>query len=435
MKVYARSFFLITTLLGITFLTLEIGEGKGVAHEMAGSALALGFLLLFAFLLGRLAKRFGAPMITGYLIAGAIAGPYGLDIVTAQRALPLKLVDSLALVLIAISAGGELKISRFANRLTPLLLTTAIQTGVIFMFVFSLLLPVLAISGMIPVTFASIFSAALLLGVIATANSPATAIAVITESRAKGPVSDTIIGVTVFKDALVIVLFGFAVAVADALLGVSPAGFGFLWRMVYEVTVSIGVGGIIGLAVIGYLGATDENVPLFLLGAALVMVEICEGLEISPLMTAITAGFVVENLSKQGERLIEGLKVGSLPVFVIFFSLAGQGIDFDSLKATWPVATLFVIARIVGARIGTIKGIEQAKENPDIGKYAWTGFIGQAGVSLGFAAIVASKFPGFGEKLASLVIAAVAINQLIGPIMMKRSLKAAGETEAKTEKT
>ena len=425
-----RKLFLMATVLGITSLALNISAEKGVEPSIiAGTTLAFGFLLLFAFLWGRLAKRMGAPMITGFLIAGAIAGPFALDIVTDDRAAPLKLVDSLALALIAISAGGELKIARFKDRLATLFWTAVTQTAVTFSLVFLVMLPALALFGIAPVSFGVLFSSALLLGVIATANSPATAIAVITETRAHGPVSDAIIGVTVIKDVLVIILFGFALAIADGVIGTeAPTGFGFLWHMVYEMGASILLGATLGGLTIFYLGSTKENIPLFVLGLALVMVELSEAIEISPLMVAITCGFVVENISKEGERLIEGLQTSSLPVFVIFFSLAGQSIDFESLKLAWPVATLFVVVRMVGARIGTIKGMEKAGEKKEIGVFAWTGFVGQAGVTLGFASMMAVKFPGIGEKLATLVVAAVAINQLIGPVMMKRSLVKAEET-------
>lgn len=427
-EIYIRKFFLIGTVLGITVLTLDIGAAKGVPPSIAGSTLAFGFLLLFAFLWGRLSKRLGAPMITGFLLAGALAGPYALDIVTESRAAPLKLVDSLALTLIAISAGGELKISRFKKRIPALFWTAVSQTAFTFGLVFSVMLPALAIFGIASSSFGALFSSALLLGVIATANSPATAIAVITETRAKGPVSDAIIGVTVIKDVLVIILFGFALAIADGMIGTGAAtGFGFLWLMVYDVAISISAGAILGRLAIYYLESTKENVPLFLLGLALVMVEITEAFGISPLMAAITCGFVVENISKEGERLIEGLQTSSLPVFVIFFSLAGQSLDFESLKLAWPVATLFVVVRMIGARIGTIKGMVKAGEKREMGVYTWTGFIGQAGVTLGFASMMALKFPDVGGKLATLVVAAVAINQIVGPVLMKRSLIKAGE--------
>ncbi len=68
-----------------------------------------------------------------------------------------------------------------------------------------------------------------------------------------------------------------------------------------------------------------------------------------------------------------------------------------------------------------------AGEPASLGALSWTGFIGQAGVSIGFAVLVAQQFPGWGGTFAALVLASIVINQMAGPVLMKRSLIRAGE--------
>ena len=59
-------------------------------------------------------------------------------------------------------------------------------------------------------------------GVILIARSPSAAIAIINELRAKGPFTQTVLGVNVIMDGVVIILFAVNSAAADALLtGVS----------------------------------------------------------------------------------------------------------------------------------------------------------------------------------------------------------------------
>ncbi len=424
-----RKILLLLTLIAVTVLTHDLGEHSGVSSPFANSALALGFLLLFSFLVGRISKLLNGPMITGFLVAGVLAGPFGIEIVTREDVIPLKLVDDLALALIAFSAGGELKISRFKDRLKSLFVTAIIQGATAFLPVFLTFIPLLIITGISAGSTIAGIAGALLLGVIATANSPATAIAVINETGSKGPVADTIIGVTVIKDVIVIVTFGLALATAKLLVGnADGVGLGFIVAIVSEISLSFIVGAITAMVVVAYLKATDDNIPLFLLGATFMVVEVCSLFHSAPLLASIVAGFLIENASKEGEKLIEGLKTGSLPVFVVFFSLAGHGLDFSALSSMWFLATLFVVVRMLGTRFGTIWGLRLSGEDGYVGRLAWPGFISQAGVSLGFAVMVSGQFPGFGEKLASLVVAAVAVNQLAGPIMMKISLTKAGET-------
>ena len=430
----ARDLFLAVALLGVTILAHDIGLEEGVKSVMAESTLALGFLLLFAFLLGRMALLFQAPMITGFLVAGVMVGPFGLDIVTNEAAAPLRLVDDIALALIAFSAGGELNIGRFMPRIKALLWTAGAQSVFTLAFVFAAFVPLMFISGLVDRTLSMAFSAALLLGVIATANSPATAIAVITETRSKGPVSDTILGVTVFKDVMVIVLFGLSMGLVSAILGEGESlGWSFAWHVIYDMGLSLALGGVIGALIIAYLKADYGNIPLFVLGVALAMVEVCAALELRPLLAAITAGFVVENFSKEGQRLIEGLETSSLPIFIVFFSLAGQGLDLNALSVTWPYATMLVVTRMIGTRMGVFKGLKMAGESEQVARYAWTGFIGQAGVSIGFAVLIGKQFPGWGEQLSTLIVASIVINQMIGPVMMKRSLTQSGEAKAELD--
>ena len=60
-------------------------------------------------------------------------------------------------------------------------------------------------------------------------------------------------------------------------------------------------------------------------------------------------------------------------------------------------------------------------------RYGWMGFVAQAGLSLGLAARLQRELPGIGSSVAAVVIAAVVVNQLIGPILWERAILAAGE--------
>jgi hypothetical protein len=62
-------------------------------------------------------------------------------------------------------------------------------------------------------------------------------------------------------------------------------------------------------------------------------------------------------------------------------------------------------------------------------RYGWMGFVAQAGLSLGLAARIQRELPGFGATVATLVIAAVVVNQLLGPVLWERALRASGEAK------
>ena len=59
----------------------------------------------------------------------------------------------------------------------------------------------------------------------------------------------------------------------------------------------------------------------------------------------------------------------------------------------------------------------------------WCAYVTQAGVSLGLADEVASRFPGWGTSLRTTLVATVIINQVVGPPLLKHALRAAGEAD------
>jgi len=427
----AKLGLVIITITALATLVRNLGAESGTGSALAKSTLALGFLLLFAFALGQVAYMVRAPKITGFLLAGMIAGPFGLGIVTNEDAAPLQLVNGLALSLIAFTAGGELKISRFKPRIYALGQVVLLQTVYTFAAVFVVMFSWLYFTELLGQSAAVAFCGAALLGVISTANSPATVIAVITETKSRGPVSDLILGATVLKDVTVAAIFSVAASVTATIMGVGEGiGAHLAIDMVTEAGLSVVLGLLAGGVMIAYLNTTEENVALFIVGAAMVVVEVCYATGADILLVSIIAGFMVENYSTGGEKLIRGIETSSATIYVIFFSLAGQGLDIDALAALWPLAVALVVIRAAGVWHGTMAGLLKAGEPEKIGEYAWTGFIGQAGVSIGFAVLVSSQFPPWGAKLAALIMAGIVINQIAGPVLMKRSLVKTGETGA-----
>ena len=64
---------------------------------------------------------------------------------------------------------------------------------------------------------------------------------------------------------------------------------------------------------------------------------------------------------------------------------------------------------------------------PCFNRIAGLAYLTQAGVSLGLALEVARRFPTWGDSFVSIVVAVIAINQVIGPIAMKQVLVRSGE--------
>ncbi len=424
-------------LLLLVFLVFAVNEAGSVSRASAADSLvlALGFTLLTSFIVGAFALKLGTPMITGYLLAGLLFGPHiigafsqRLTVFSEEVLLNFRLVDSLALGLIAFAAGGELKIQKLLPRLKTIGWVSAAQ--VLFVFVgvgASIVLLAPIFFG--EMSLAERFGIALLLGVVATANSPATVVAVMNECGAKGPMSTIVLGITVLKDALVMVLFSITLIAARMLTipGQEPDLMLGL-RVFWELFGSIGIGIALGWLLVQYIERVGAELPLLLLALSFVSVEIGRELHLSGILTNIAAGFYVQNFSRHGSELIDALEQYTLPVFIIFFTVSGAKISVPALAAMWPVALVFIAARAAFTWLGTGVGARAMGSDPPSWRgHLWLGFIAQAGVSLGLAAEIGRSIPEIGASIQTLIIAAIAVNQIVGPITFKLALSRAGE--------
>jgi Trk K+ transport system NAD-binding subunit len=154
---------------------------------------------------------------------------------------------------------------------------------------------------------------------------------------------------------------------------------------------------------------------------------------IEPLLICIIGSFIVTNYSKYRYEFIKLLDDVGPVIYVCFFTLAGASMSLDLLLEVWPVALMFFFIRLVSMIIGAYLGGSLAGDPPLYNRIAWMPFITQAGVGLGLATIVASSFPDWGPEFATLIIAVIVINQIVGPPLFKWSINIVGEGRKKAD--
>ncbi|MBN2496663.1 MAG: cation:proton antiporter [Deltaproteobacteria bacterium] len=397
------------------------------------AATAIGFLWLFGFLLGEMISRLSVPRITGYLLAGVVCGPFLLGLVDREVVSHMAIVDRLALSLIAFTAGAELRFERLRARIGALLGVTGIQTAVVFALCAGALW---SLQGAVPLfegqASGTVLAAVLLLGLIATAKSPATTVAVIVECRARGPMTDAILGITVIKDIVVLICFSLLVSLVLPALGAAALrgpGVPSAGVVLVEVLLSLPAGALFGLIMIAYFRLVGRQKALFVVAAAFLLLSLSDAFGLDPLLCAVVAGFAVSNFSGQGRVFTEGLERAAGPVFLVFFCLAGAALDLSVLAGLWPVVLLYLALRTGSMFIGTWLGALAVGESEEFRRYGFTGFLGQAGVSLGLATLVRAQLPGMGSAIADLVVGGIVINQVFGPIAFRWALVRSREAQ------
>ena len=286
-------FFTLFAFVGIGFALKTIW---GFDTHLGAATGLLGFLLLASYLAGGTARQISLPQITGYLVIGILVGPYVLGIIPREVVVDFRFVNGVALALIALSAGGELRIDSIRSRLKSIALITTAQIVVVFavvtLFVFLARDLVGFLEGQ-PVRVA--VAVALIFGLVAVAKSPATTIAVITEEKAGGILTDTVLGITVLKDVIILVLI--AVLVPAAVTIVDPAsGFDLsaVAAILVEILGSLAVGLALGWGIRWYLRKIGAHPILFVLGVAFVSVVLGDHFHLESILVAMAAGFFVQ---------------------------------------------------------------------------------------------------------------------------------------------
>jgi len=215
-----RRLLAFAALVGLAWLIQRVPGGEAPAAQ---ATLVAGLVLLAGYVAGHLVVRLRLPRISGYLLVGLILGPHAVGLMGADEISDLGFLNELAVAFIALAAGAELRLQELRSRFRVIGLVIVCLTGTVvtaiclFVWVARDLLPFAA-----PFSTPQLLAMALLFGVLGVARSPSSAIAIIRECRARGPFTETALGVTVAMDTVVIVLFALALSLCEAIM--RPAG-------------------------------------------------------------------------------------------------------------------------------------------------------------------------------------------------------------------
>lgn len=420
-----RKILVLAALLAV-MLGLRLFQSESVEQQSALVLAAIGFVLLVSFTVAEMGSALTLPRVTGYILTGALLAAFG--ILSPPVVLEMKMFNTLALGLIAISAGLELSLSQLkkvigtlsATIAAKLALTVPLVAGAFYLFQTNW--APLALEGT-----ENISAVALVLGALALGTSPAIALAIISETKSRGRLSDIVLGASVLKDLVVVIALAVAVAVARGLMAGPGGESGSLSHVFVEIGYSILAGGILGTLLILYIRYIKAEMLLFVAAMILVVAEVSHLLHLELLLVFIGGGFVVRNFSDYEHDLLHPVQMVSLPVFVVFFTIAGASIDLATTWRILPLALTLCAVRAVGYYFSAKFGNTIGKEAEPVRDNAWMGYLPQAGVTLGLVGLAATQLPSLSESILSTGMAVVAVNLLIGPIALRAALKRAGE--------
>jgi Kef-type K+ transport system membrane component KefB len=403
-----------------------VGEGSRDAALLG----AVGFLLLAGTLTSELVEVIGVPHLTGYLLAGIVAGPHVLHLIDHETVKRLEVVNTLAIALIALAGGAELRLDSLKQGSRTLGLSTLLQT--VLTLVVGAGVFYAATPGFVrEMTPMQIFGVSLLWGVVAITRSPSALLGVLSQTRASGPLARYSLAFIMSSDVVVVMVLATVITIARPLIDPGATmSFEAFRDLGHEVLGSVAMGTTLGLILVVYLKVVGRQLLVVLVALGYGATEVLRYVHFEPLLTFIVAGFVVQNLSKQGDKFLHAIESTGDVVYVLFFAGAGAHLNIPLLKEFWPIALLLTGTRAAATWVANAISMRVRKEDPVLRKWGYAGLVSQAGVALGIAQAIARGFPTFGPAFRDIAIACIAINELVGPVLFKFALDRVKESKA-----
>ena len=387
--------------------------------ENLGSIFYLAVLLFTGLVFSKIVGFVKLPDVTGYLIGGLIVGPSVLNIIPNDSLENMVLVSQIALGFIAFSIGSEFKMSYFKRvGLTPIVI--AIFESLVAVCV--VILGLLAIGCETPYS--------IVLGAIAAATAPAATIMVIKQYKAKGTVTETLLSVVALDDAVALIGFGIAVAVASNLTNATGSSFiSALLSPILEIVLSAVIGIVCGLVLTYILRFFKGSNDRLCLNVAMVLTvtALSDLFHASALLSTMIAGAMVANFCKSSNKLFELNDKITPPIFMLFFVVSGAELNLSILPQIGLVGVIYVLMRVAGKLLGAFIGAKIMRCEDKICKWLGPTLIPQAGVAIGLTVIAKEVVPEHAQSIRAVILCSTLIYELVGPVISKWSLEKAGE--------
>ena len=376
--------------------------------------LVICIALVAGLLMTRLMKVIGLPNVTGYLIIGIILGPCCFKIINhTDLDGVFNIITEVALAFIAFSIGVEFKISSFKRIGKNIFVITLTQALTTTLLVDAVLITLALTTDLIPLP------VAICLGAIATATAPAATLMVVRQYKAHGPVTETLLPVVASGTPIT-----FTAIVLEPLL---------------EIVLSLAIGAALGfiLSLSTKIFKSRANrlaacIAVVFAGCGITMIE---GLSLSSLLVCMMIGAIYCNFFKESDVIMEQCDRWTTPLFILFFIISGASLDIFNIIHVGVIGIVYVLVRALGKYTGAMWGAAVVKAPPTVTKYLGFTLLPQAGVAIGMAAICARTLPAeLASAITTVVLCATLIYELVGPIVTKLALSAAGEIEKKPKK-
>ncbi len=384
--------------------------------------LILAILIIAAISLAELAKKCHLPKVTGYIVAGIIIGAPFLNLISKDNFEKYQVINLLALGMMSITIGSHLNLHKLKISGRRILAVFLGESILAFSFVF---LSFYFFSN-------NTLLICLLIAAISIATAPAATVAVIKDTKSKGLLVNTILPVVALNNVVCIVVFDLLL---DTVVLEGSNNFNFtslFFTVLKEFLGAILLGSVCGI-ILKYFSEKKIHSSRYVLTMVILTVITITGIskifQFNLMLPCIVVGIVISNTSHYRLKILTIFEEIEYVILIVFFSLAGAHIDTTNLKVAGFLGLMYFFARGAGKILGGSLGAYLSKTPNRIYENIGIALLPQAGVAIGLV-IMAGEVAVLSNHidfLTTLILAAVALNEIFGPPATKWALSRSGD--------
>jgi Kef-type K+ transport system membrane component KefB len=384
-----------------------------------GQPALFGALLLAGLLGGEMVRRaLGLPRITGYVLAGVLLGPQVSGFLAAGALSEARVLIDLSLGLIVFELGHRLDFEWL--RRNRWLFAAAIAESVLS---FALVLGALLAFGFQPLLAATAAA-------VGTATSPAVVLLVAHELRAAGQVTERMLLFTAVN--CVVAYLALTLLLPFLHLEHAAGWQEALLHPLYILGGSALLGFVASLTLLwlaAWVRKREDRQFILLVALVVLAVGAARGLNLSVVVTLITLGMLARNFDYEHVLLPLRFGYGGQLFFVILFVLTGASLEFGALPTAAGAVLAFIVARFLGKGLALVTFGRMSGVRPANAALLTLALMPMSGLAVVMVLDTQAMYPAFGGELAAVVLSAVAVLEIAGPIGTQIALRRAGEAD------
>ena len=356
-------------------------------------------------------------------MTGVLIGPSALNWLPEFTQQWFPVLTNIALAMIGFLLGQNLTKEKLTSMGKPII---SISLSVMLMTALLMFFGLVALGA--PLELALIFAA------IAPATAPAPVVDVTQQMNAKGPFTDTLLGIVAVDDAWGMLLFSILLVMASFFGGNGDA-IQTLYAGLWEISGALLLGLVIGFPM-AYLTShlyPGKSSQAEVLGLVLLCAGLAEWLQVSYILSAMMMGTIVANFTRHHRhRAFEEIQALEWPLLILFFLLAGASLQLNALLEVSLFGLGYILFRVLGRMSGSYLGAKWAKCSGQQYHLMGLAMLPHAGIPIGMALLAIHHFPEYQSIILAVILGSTIIFELIGPSLTRTMLIRSGETNQNT---